>query len=232
MGDGVDCPECLNRGYIARAANGTVVSHECPCMARRRSLRALERSGLRHLVDEYTFERYETPEEWQREAKRAAMAYVADGGGGQWFCMSGAVGSGKTHLCTAICAALIAGGKSARYMRWRDDSSKLKAAITDAPEYARLIEPLKMADVLYIDDLLKTEHGRSPTQGDVNLAFELLNARYINRELITLISSERSARDLLRIDEAVGSRIYERSKGWHVEISGAGKNYRLREMDA
>ena len=82
--------------------------------------------------------------------------------------------------------------------------------------------------MLYIDDFFKTERGKSPTSGDINIAFELLNYRYINGQLITIISCERDVDEVMRIDEAVGSRIYERTRGNCVCIdSKPGRNYRL-----
>jgi DNA replication protein DnaC len=46
--------------------------------------------------------------------------------------------------------------------------------------------------------------------------------------MATIISSERSMEDLLQIDEAVGSRIYQRSKDFLLSIQGENKNWRLR----
>lgn len=60
---------------------------------------------------------------------------------------------------------------------------------------------LKMVYVFYIDDFIK----ETVTDADINIAFELLNARYNDHEKLTIISTEKS------IDEALGSRIYERS---------------------
>jgi DNA replication protein DnaC len=134
----------------------------------------------------------------------------------------GSVGSGKTHLCTAICGALLDQGKFVRYMLWRDESVKLKAIVNDG-EYEAEIKPLKNCQVLYIDDLFKG----GATAADIKLAFEILNSRY-NRRLTTIISCEKTPEELLAIDEALGSRIYERSKGNCVVIHGS-KNWRLRK---
>ena len=80
-----------------------------------------------------------------------------------------------------------------------------------------MIDRFKKAEVLYIDDLFKT--GRNPdgsepkpTAADINAAFEIINYRYNNPALLTIISSELNEDELLDIDEAVGGRIFERSK--------------------
>lgn len=224
---GYDCPKCKNRGYIY-FANGTYkVSRECECMTTRRALARIERSGLKDLMTRYTFEKYLTPNPWQKKAKETAQRYL-ENPNGAWFAALGAVGAGKTHLCTAICAELLNCGQDVRYMLWKDESRQLKAAVNDSEDYERLIRPLQTVRVLYIDDFWKTKKYEQPSQGDINLAFEILNARYNDSRLITIISSERVIQDLLDIDEAVGSRILERTRGFCLNLPGNDKNWRLR----
>lgn len=225
---GLDCPACQNRGYFVRLDEQCRrYNEECGCMAQRRSLRRIRESGLADTLARCTFENYQTAEPWQREAKRMALAFVDDAPG-KWFCAVGAVGAGKTHLCTAICGALLNRGLGVRYMRWRDEGGRLKAAVNDSETYGRLMAPLKKARVLYIDDFFKTGQGKEVTQGDINLAFELLDCRYADRRLTTVISSERTIAEILSVDEAVGSRIYERSREYCLSLSGKGKNWRLK----
>ena len=69
--------------------------------------------------------------------------------------------------------------------------------------YSRLLTPFKTVPVLYIDDLFKTEAGKLPTTADVNIAFEIINHRYINPDYITVISTEKTMDELIAIDEAV-----------------------------
>lgn len=135
---------------------------------------------------------------------------------------------GKTHICTGIVRELLQKGVPARYMLWRDAAVKIKAVVGKPEEYAALVDPLKTIDVLYIDDFLKS--NSDPTPADFNLAFEIINARY-NRKLVTLISSEYFLDEITEMDEAVGSRIYERSAGCLVNIGrDSRRNYRLREV--
>ena len=83
--------------------------------------------------------------------------------------------------------------------------------------------------VLLIDDLFKTQSNEKPTSADVRLAYDLLNYRYENRDLITMLSTERTVSELKQIDEATGGRIYEMAKGYCLEIGGEGKNWRFIE---
>ena len=57
--DNVDCPICHNTGCIVtKAPDGTLKASECACMAKRVSIRRLERSGLKDAVNRYTFKNY------------------------------------------------------------------------------------------------------------------------------------------------------------------------------
>ena len=124
-------------------------------------------------------------------------------------------------------------GKQVVYMMWRDDIAKIKGLAAYYPdERQQMIDHFKTADVLYIDDLFKT--GRNvdgsepkPTAADINAAFESINYRYNNPALLTIISSELNEDELLDIDEAVGGRIFERSKSFSI-AKDRSKNYRIR----
>lgn len=219
---GIDCPECLNRGYSFQVdESGRRYSVECSCMAARRNLWRIAASGLSDLVERYTFDSWKTPEPWQKMLLDRAKQYAERPDG--WFAVCGSTGTGKSHICTAICGELMRRGMDVRYMLWRDIGTKLKASVTDPELYQTLIQPLKTARVLYIDDLFKTGKGTSPTTADVNLAFEILNSRYNSSGLYTIISTEMSVDELMDTDEAVGGRIYERTKRNGNCINLAGK---------
>ena len=224
--EGYDCPDCLNRGYFSRVdSNGYRYAEECRCMTIRRNRQRIKRSGMEDMVRRYTFFAWEEPERWQTLAREAAEKYAAKKSG--WFFVAGPPGTGKTHLCTALCGLLMERGVDTRYMLWRDVSVRAKAVVNDEAAYKALVEPLKRVKCLYIDDFLKTGKGQDPTTGDVNLAFELLNSRYNDSGKMTIISTERDVDQSLALDEAVGSRIYERSKRFYLSLAGKS-NWRLK----
>ena len=175
------------------------------------------------LIEEYTFSRYQTPDKWQEVAKSKAIQFLDHPGA--WFCISGTPGSGKTHLCTAIASELIKAGKEVRYMLWRSEAPRLKSLVNSREEYEQLMRECRDTEVLYIDDFFKG----TVTDPDKNLAFELLNDRYNSRKTMTIISSEKTIEEILTIDEAIGSRMYERSKGFYVKT--AADNWRLHGQD-
>lgn len=219
--DKYDCRICRNKGYIARAEEDRVIFADCKCMEVRRSILRMQRSGLKDVIRDYTFAKYDASEPWQKTIKEAAMDYAENPSG--WFALCGQSGCGKTHLCTAICRKLLHSGKSVRYMLWRDEIVRIKQGGEDQQA---LLDSFKTAEVLYIDDLFKCGDSK-PTAADINYAFEIINYRYNNPGLLTIISSELTEDELLDVDEAVGGRIYERAKAFTIGRS-RDKNYRIR----
>lgn len=236
--DGYNCPHCKNKGDIALvteypAGHFSTKYRECRCMNSRRSIERMKKSGLENIIKECTFDKYEAAEPWQQAIKDAAVDYAKDPKG--WFFVGGQSGSGKTHICTAICREFLREGRSVVYMLWRDDIAKLKGFSMDgrADDRQRMIDRIKTAEVLYIDDLFKNGKGRDgevspPTETDINTAFEILNYRCINPQLITVISSERTIDDIMQIDEAISGRINERSVHFNI-APDQSRNYRLRK---
>ena len=226
--DGYDCKLCKNRGYFAKMDGGYETYTYCSCKRIRDTLQRAKRSGLENILTDYTFDKFETTEEWQAENKRKAQAFCHDDMA-KWFFIGGQVGAGKTFLCTAICGYYIKAGKDVRYMLWCEESKRLKAMITESAEYQEAINAYKNVDVLYIDDFLKVKSGENPTAADINLAFEIINHRLLSKDKITLISSEKTLNEMLDYDEATMSRIYQQTGKYKINIGkDLAKNYRLR----
>lgn len=215
--DGYDCKKCGNTGTIIRQESGILYSAECDCMNIRRSMRRVRNSGMTDMLVRYTFDNYDETEE-TIDIKRLAKQFIDDEG---WWYISGRSGSGKTHICTAICSEIIRRGTEVYYMSWRDESVKLKGSVMDTDYYSERVRKLKTVSVLYIDDFLKA--GES--DADIRLAFEILNARYNDRKLRTIISSEKDIEYLFDKDEALAGRIYERAKKYTVK--SPKKNWRM-----
>ena len=234
--DGYDCKICKNKEvvfFIKEDTNGGVSysSRPCKCVETRRSIRRMQKSGLKNIIKDYTFAKYEAVEPWQKSIKDAAVRYAQDQSG--WFFIGGQSGAGKTHICTAICREFLLAGHPVAYMLWRDDAAKLKGLVTDYELQEPLMKRFKETKVLYVDDLFKTGKGadgkkQPPTPADIGIAFEILNYRYNNPDLLTIISSELTAGELIEIDEAVGGRIYEKSVVLNLAPDPA-RNYRLRK---
>ena len=181
---GYPCSKCLDRGFIAAIReDGSLFTTDCSCMQIRRCIREMEKSGLKNSIKKMTFDAFETTDPWQKALLEAAQKYAGEKSTG-WFMMCGQPGSGKTHLCTAICRQRLLEGHEVRYMSWREGVSMLKALSLDSEKRAAQLNQYRNAEILYIDDFYKCgrgENGRTiPTQSDINLAFEVINHRYIN----------------------------------------------------
>lgn len=237
--DGYDCPECKNRGfsYVVTEYHGvydTAISI-CKCDEIRRTRLRLKKAGLLNMVTKCTFDAYQTPDKWQSIIKNKAMQFCQDDEH-RFFFIGGQSGAGKTHICTAITAHYINQGKKARYMVWFDEANKLKGLVTEPGEYAAVMDEIKKTDVLYIDDLFKPIKGANgqvtpPSYADIRLAMEIINYRYNNPGLVTIISGERTIGELICLDEALAGRISQLSKegGYCINLKNdSSKNWRLQ----
>ena len=230
------CEKCHDSGWIRFTKDGYDFVQECDCVKADRARKRIEKSGLKNLLDSYTFDAYKAEEPWQERVLEKARLYVDTllAGGTKplpWFFIGGNAGSGKTHICTAICGELLNAGKQVVYMQWVTDSRSIKAAVTEQGEYDEKINPFIDSDVLYIDDLFKSR-GTSvpmPTEPDVRLAYQIINARYASGKP-TIISCEWYLREeLVDIDEATFSRVVQRCrKSFNVSLKrDRSRNWRL-----
>lgn len=237
--DGYHCKICNDKGNYYKVSTNydkpIAVCVKCSCWNTRRILRKLAKSGLSNVIQKCTFDKYISEEEWQKQIKEKAKSFINDTG--KWFFIGGQSGCGKSHICTAICGAFLKKHKNVSYMLWVDDMKHLKNTITDNEAHTELINKFKTADVLYIDDLFKNGKDRNgtvqpPSAADIQMAFEIINYRYNNENLITIISSEKTLFDIMDIDEAIAGRITERVGGkYGINIKAdKKKNYRTKGM--
>lgn len=234
--DGYNCQKCHNKGWIMRpvqleSGHWSTASRHCKCMKIRLTIKRMQKSGLKNIIKDYTFDKFHADDDWQMTIKHAAVDYAKNPDG--WFFIGGQSGSGKTHICTAICREFLLAGREVKYMLWRDDVSRIKNVANDAEQREALMDQFKKVEILYIDDLFKTGRGNDglkqrPTVADVNAAFEILNFRYNNPKLLTIISSECTINDIIDIDEATGGRIFEKAKSAFSLKPDKSRNYRLK----
>lgn len=225
-----ECMQCRDTGFISKQNDsGVEVVYRCNCYAIKQAQKMMKRSGISAEFQKKTFENFIADGNDQLEnAKSKAMKYVdhfqaAEHDRRNSILFSGQVGSGKTHLGTAICGELMHRGVAVVYMAYRNAVTRIKQSITDESAYNREISLYSMARVLYIDDLLKGKLS----EADVNIMYEIANYRYMNN-MPMIISTEKSPNDLLIFDEAIGSRIIEMCRGNIVHLQGKDLNYRLK----
>ena len=242
--DGKDTPEAMAEALIKRMEHngytflkmdvgignligiddaGKQVLWLCSCREKRQIIRNAHSSNLGELLQK-RFSNFRIEEDWQKVMVKAARDFAAEGGKG-WLAMLGQTGCGKTHLCSAAANQLLNMGRKVVYMLWTTDARQLKR-LSMEEVYDRMFDRFRKADVLYIDDLFK---GKI-TDADVQLCYDLLNFRYNDSRLTTILSSELSLEQIQAVDGAIAGRIRERCGKNFVTVSpDPNKNWRLRQ---
>lgn len=225
--DGIDCPKCKNKGWIAYTKRyedcdiTTMCTTPCECMKQRATKRHIEQSNLGDLL-KFRVRDFNATSEWQKELKQIVVDYIQNGKG-YWLALLGSSGAGKTHLCSAVANEFLKQGSEVRYTVWTSMTKELKKDVFSQGSERRMLHDLMNVQVLYIDDLFK---GVVSDQ-DASLMFDLINHRY-NTNKTTLITSERTVEELADIDEAIAGRMKERCGKYLRQIVGKGKNYRFQ----
>lgn len=247
---GYHCPLCNDRGVTAGvfdSADGwpRFGCIPCKCEKTRNVLLKMRRSGLGSIIRDKTFNLFRDDTDWRKALKLGAVKYTqkvlnskTDDTKG-WFFTGGQPGSGKSHIGSAICRELLLKQFGVYYMVWPTESKQIHGLAKSDDghrEREKLLDAIKTAEVLYIDDLFKPirERGQKvePTPADIKLAFEIINERYTNPQLATVISSEWHMSELLEIDEATASRIFEMAGDFVFNIANdPSRNYRLRKAE-
>lgn len=186
-------------------------------------------SGFNIMSADKSFNTFITDNAASQKMKKIAIEYVRNYEGIQFesnnsIAFLGQPGSGKTHLCMAICLELIKKGFNPKYFPYREEIINIKQVVLNGSEYQEKVSKYKKCTVLFIDDLFKG----GATEADIRIIFEILNYRYLNR-LPIIISSEMVSSELIEIDEAIGSRIIEMAWKRLLDISGTKFNRRIEE---
>lgn len=218
------CELCQDVGYTVynRGQEDEYVV-TCSCVEKRKNIleskAKLQEAGLEEMPKKYTFNNYVRKHLFQQFAYQQAVKYVSDPKG--WFVMLGQSGGGKTHLMTAMAKAFIDQGKKVRYVVWTDVMKEIKTDYLESR--AKWAKIMKSVDVLYLDDFLNArarkdydpknkewiEYYEPISDTEYEFAFEIINSRYNQPHLITMISTERTINDIYDIGENIGGRIEE-----------------------
>lgn len=225
--DGYNCEACKNRGFFALINHaGDFALRPCSCNNIRLQMINAKNSGFGDMLEKYTFEGYETPEDWQKIIKKGAILYTQQKEL-PWLYIGGMSGSGKSHIATATATRILQQGKTVRYVLWRALFHLMESYRYEADKYNQQLDELGQIEVLVIDDFLK---GMDKTkQGSaLEIAFDIVNRRYNNMKA-TIISSEIQLGELEALDKALYGRIKERCGKFSLNIKNdESRNYRKR----
>lgn len=218
--DGIDCPICLNKRFVFELSQDgmEIVRRPCKCMKKRQIIENANRSGLGAMLGKKLTD-YQVAEPWQMQVKEKAVHYMKEPAG--WFGISGEPGSGKTLICMIIANQLLRQGRLVQFISWPE---LVRETNVDFYKEKDVLQKYKEIDVLYIDDFLKVaDNGRA-----IQIAYEILNYRYAH-EQPTIISGERSIKEIMLIDKALAGRIYEMAARNLIELGhDPARNQRMK----
>lgn len=216
------CPMCHGKGVIEIFDNDIQNRRQmmCKCLKPRRALRYVKSLGLLKDVQKCSFDSYVPYDDVTEDMKKMAMDFVNDWEG-KWLFLGGQSGAGKTHLAYACLGQMVKEYHAPKWMRWIQDSQKIKRLVTDEDEYDREVLPLQQCEILIIDDLF----NKAPTEADIQLARTILDDRYCN-DRCTIITSECFLGQINQYDDAIAGRIAEKSMVF--QVRGDKHNYRMR----
>lgn len=222
-GDGVyNCPSCGNKGWRMEYNEKLVIGelHKCDCHSIRESDLNINRSGLNEVFKQMKFNNWDKSTATTRTMFELANKFVTNFTGSEWFYAGGQVGSGKTHICTALFQELMKNSYVGTYKRWHEILKQLKSEM-NTKDYNITMNELKNCQMLYIDDFLK-----NASESDMNIAFEIIQGR-VDRQKSTIISSELYLNEIK--DEAIYSRIKQMCGEYYLSIKRTSlNNYRLK----
>lgn len=208
VGDKEYCPACLTaKSQLAIGLIGDVAER-----ARQFDLdRRLRAANIPSRFADATFDTFcaETPK--AETTKLAFKGYAehfeqqrhARGG----FIITGAPGTGKTHLAIAVARVVIAQGAQARYASLPDLTLQVRASYRESQSRrtaADIVSELVSPDLLILDEI--DLHGSSDS--DYQILYEIINGRYAAGGRPVLAISNRPLADLhIDLNERLTSRI-------------------------
>jgi DNA replication protein DnaC len=252
-----NCPTCKDEGgYIVRKKAGETTlirigNHfkyillkydtdewqQCACLKMHQLIRLIESSEITEEFQKMSFKNFSTDDvhpivvKMKSKANQYYAAFEQIKGIRQNSIMLiGQPGCGKTHLLTAISNYLMHTKRvPVLYFPYKDGINNIAA--NNFERKNEIMNRMKAIDVLFIDDLFKPIGGRVDVKSwQSEIIFEVVNYRYLNNRPL-LISSELSLDEMLYIDEALTSRLFEMAQDFTVTIQKDKKmNYRLRKI--
>lgn len=210
-------------------------SQRCSCIELKKAERLMKASEITESFKQLTFSNFDTnKDDLILEAYDCALEYFQEFGAikkerSNGIALLGQPGAGKTHLLTAISNNLINRlHVSVLYFPFIEGMDDLK---DNFDQLEAKLERMKKVEVLFIDDLFKPTAGKPrATEWAIEKMYAVINYRYLNHRPI-LVSSELNVDELVRVDEALGTRIYQMCRDFTVVVPRNIKlNHRLEGM--
>ncbi len=215
------CPICRGAGYLRRDVplGDPAFGKAIACVCKEREVESKRRSALWRLssLDAFqamTFETFNPRVQGTREAYDVARTYAGDPDG--WLILSGACGSGKTHLAAAIANWQFQQGTHVFFVVVPRLLDHLRGAFapTSDTTYDELFTKVCEAGLLVLDDL-GAEHTTPWAQEKL---FQLINHRYSYGSPTVITTNLDLMKDM---DDRIRSRLSDIALVRHVRIAAA-----------
>lgn len=228
------CDKCQDKGFIIyekkdKYGNPYQTSKFCECKIKQDNEERLKMSGLDEFFKRKSFNNFICNTDKQTVIKNKAIDFYKKKSGS--IILYGQVGSGKTHLAVALLNNFCANGYSILYKNYKDLVRELSQSALCREEYQAIINRCFNTSVLLIDDLFKgtqiNKYGEiiGLTSAQLSYAYEIINYRYSNNK-ITIITTEKTIDDMMKIDDGLASRIIEMAQDYIINMNGV-ENHRL-----
>lgn len=207
----------------------TACPKDKPYRYQKRIERLLASSRLPARFRTKTFATYQVTK--RTEGAVALAKAIAEGQSDRGLLLAGPTGTGKTHLASAMVNARIDRGKPAIFCTVPDLLSDIRQAIRSEQETSELIELVKTAEFLVLDDFA----AERTTSWVLEQLFILINAREGAAVQTVVTTNYSDAWELIERlkdpktgDKLTGERIVSRLAGMCDWVQLDGEDWRLR----
>jgi len=235
-----ECNICKDTGWIPRLDknNQSVVTRfekfdiewvqekPCKCQIEKAKKKKLEETGLKSRFEKNNIDNFIIDTTGTKKAIEKFNNFIGNYEMNT-FIITGATGTGKTHLGLSAINEIMKVDKSfAKIVGFGDLINELKRSMRFNEDVSEIdvLKKYREAKILFIDDLFKLSYDNQA----VRWIFDIINYRYNEREskkLTTIITSEHSLGDIYRIDGALGGRLIEMARNNVIELNE--KNRRI-----
>lgn len=170
--------------------------------------KAIGRSGIEPLYQGCTVKNFEADTPDKNEAKRFAYDYIVkfDDNIGRGFIFGGREGTGKNHLASAICNALIKSGKSCLVITVNELMQKIRNTYHGDSQITedQFIRSMIDYDLLILDEI-GLQRGTDAERLAIN---QIVDQRISRMKPTGMLTNEEAA----NVKEILGARVMDRMK--------------------